>query len=170
MIECSNGEIRDQLPDFIHGRLRASDREAVAAHVTICVACTREVALLRELRGALAVAPAVDLARIVAALPRPRAVGRAAPRFRVEWRIAAAVAAVAVGVASLTLRGPTSREPSPEPSQRVAAREVAVDPELAEASAGELDALLRDLESFDGLPAPEPEPAVRAPDTTDATR
>jgi anti-sigma factor RsiW len=171
MIECSNGAMRDQLPDLLHDRLDATARETVAAHVAGCVACARELALLREVRDALETVPAIDVSRIVAGLPAPpKRRRRPALPFRADWRLAAAVAAIAVGVGSLTLRGPTERTSTPQPSQHPPPLEVVVDPELSEASPSELNALLRDLESFDGLPAAEPEPAVRAPDAGDVPR
>jgi hypothetical protein len=172
MTECTNGAVRDQLPDFVHDRLDRAAHRAVAAHVAACVSCTRELALLRELRSVLDVAPAVDVSRIVAALPAPPRRRRSRPVLpvRADWRLAAAVAAIAVGLGSLTLRGPTERPPTPQPSEHVATLDLAVDPELTEASASELEALVRDLESFDTLPAAEPEPAVRAPDAGDVAQ
>jgi anti-sigma factor RsiW len=100
MIDCPNGAIRDQLPDFVHDQLNAAARAAVAAHVASCGACAAELALLRELRGTLRSGPAVDIARIVAALPASSRVQSGVRRGgwrRLDWRIAASVAALAVG-------------------------------------------------------------------------
>lgn len=84
MTECDNATIRDVLPDFVAGMLPADEREHVQAHVTSCDACIDEVALLRAMLAARPVAPAIDVARIVSALPRAstplRLVTDSAPR------------------------------------------------------------------------------------------
>lgn len=170
MIDCPNGGIRDQLPDFVHDQLKATARAAVAAHVAQCAACAAEVTLLRELRGTLRKGPTVDVARIVAALPAPSRVPRDGGR-RFSWRVAAAVAALVVGGGSAAIMSGRLREqgvPGPQVErqappaapgvQQVAASGISIDADLGEASAAELEALLEDLETFDGLPAGEPEP------------
>jgi anti-sigma factor RsiW len=181
MTECPNGEMRDRLPDFVHEQLNATTRAAVAAHVAGCDACAAELALLRELRETLRSAPAVDVARIVAALPAPPRMqsGRLRRRGwrRTDWRIAAAVAALVVGGGSAAIVTGRLRRPdtpgslvarelvlprdsitaAPRP-QEVAAAGLSIDADLSEASALELETLLEDLEMFDGLPAGEPEP------------
>jgi anti-sigma factor RsiW len=172
MIDCLNGEIRDRLPDFVHDQLNATARAAVAAHVAHCAACTAEVALLRELRGTLRQAPSVDVARIVAALPAPLR-GSRDGRRRFDWRIAAAIAALVIGGGSAAILSGRLREPevpvSPVAQQtpaaaprvrQVATSGISIDADLAEATPLELQALLEDLETFDGLPAGEPEPAA----------
>src|SRR5918999_906417 len=171
MTDCRNGEIRDQLPDFVHEQLPAATRAAVAAHVATCAECAAEVALLRELRGAMRAGPSVDVARIVAALPRTGDRGTLVPRRHrrwLDWRLAAAIVALAVGggaAAILTVRSPESSAPLPVARapvsagagvQQVAATNVSIDADLGEASAVELEELLDDLDSFDGLPAGEP--------------
>ena len=126
MIDCTNADIRDRLPDLLHERLDAAARAAVMAHVERCAACQAELALLRALRGELSRAPALDVSavgrvvvsRTTAANSRePRAEGDArrfephdaavrpldpAPRQRrwADWRIAAAIAVLALGSAS----------------------------------------------------------------------
>lgn len=175
MTDCPNAEIRDQLPDFIHDQLNARARAAVASHVARCPACAAELALLRELRGSLRNGPAVDVAQIVAALPAPSRVSRGGRR-RFDWRIAAAIAALVVGGGSAAILSgrvrepdrpgaPVARQTAPEVPrvQRVATSGVSIDADLAEATASELQELLEDLDTFDGLPAGEPEPAPVTP-------
>src|SRR5689334_6370511 len=103
MTDCPNGELRDLLPDYLHDRLDSSARGAVERHLAECTACRDELALLRELRGTLQRAPRIDVAAVAAAIPAYRP----APRKHVAggWRVAAAIAAIAVGGASLTLLG-----------------------------------------------------------------
>jgi hypothetical protein len=71
MNDCSNANIRDQLPDLLHDRLSVSVRAAVMAHVDGCMDCRDELELLRGVRGALvAQTPRVDIAYVVGALPK----------------------------------------------------------------------------------------------------
>jgi len=199
MIDCPNGEMRDRLPDFVHGQLTGAARAEVATHVAGCSACAAELVLLRELRETLRQGPRVDVARIVAALPaagRSAAATRGAGRpdwSRFNWRVAAAVAALAVGGGSVAVWNQMTRASNPSvetrvagprtPSgsgvagvagdsgvQRVAAANLSIDADLVEASAAELEALLRDLESFDGLPAGEPDPVAPTPGDAEGQR
>jgi anti-sigma factor RsiW len=189
MIDCPNAEIRDRLPDFVHGQLDAEARAAVAAHAAGCAACAAELALLRELRATLRTGPAVDVARIVAALPAPparrtRPAGLAHPPQwrRFDWRIAAGIVALAVGSGSaivVTMSGRDSgavdrrvavgsdaRPVDPTPGaapDSVTVADLSIDADLGEATSMELQELLADLEAFDGLPAGEPEPTLSTP-------
>ena len=99
MRDCPDAEIRDLLPDYAGGSLTGEALSRVEAHVAGCADCAAEVDLLRAVRRAGPAAPAVDVARIVAALPAPT---RARPRGRVAmWRVAAAVAVLAAGGVAL---------------------------------------------------------------------
>ncbi|MBI3792060.1 MAG: zf-HC2 domain-containing protein [Gemmatimonadetes bacterium] len=153
MRDCANGELRDQLPDWVHGRLDAARAEVVAQHVAACADCADEVALLRDLGTTLrAGAPQVDVARIVAALPKPPARGRATLRWyqRTQWRAAAAVVLM-VGASSIALldRG--------APDAPKAAMEFAGG--VSDLSEGDLQSLLKDLEKMDATPQSEPDGA-----------
>jgi hypothetical protein len=101
MTDCPNGALRDRLPDYLHDRLLGDERRDVEAHLAVCAACRDELALLRALRSTLRPAPRVDAEAIAAAIPPYRAPARA--RRVVGWRAAAAIAAITVGGASLTL-------------------------------------------------------------------
>ena len=117
MTDCPNVEMRERLPDLLHGRLEGAARVEVQAHLATCEACAAELAVLREARRVLDRAPAIDVARIVAALPRPGAAppltvsrgGRVAPvigpRPVPAWRRYAAAAALllAAGVGAYPL-------------------------------------------------------------------
>ncbi len=97
MHDCPDGAMRDALPDFVHGTLPAPVRARVAEHVAACEACAAEVALIETARRAFPVAP-MNVARIVSALRRPPISSRG---LRVhQWRIAAAVSFIAVGLLS----------------------------------------------------------------------
>lgn len=179
MTDCPNGEMRDLLPDLLHDRLSPARRAEVEAHVASCADCRDELELLAVMRGTLRAAPAVDVASIVAALPARQASVR---RTWGGWRAAAAVAAIAVGGASLVIarhdtpvatpsvtvattpvvRAPDTAPvivapPAPAPVQRVAQaparRELAVAGTVADLSDEELTALLAGLESLDAMPS-----------------
>ncbi|HYN81095.1 MAG TPA: zf-HC2 domain-containing protein [Gemmatimonadaceae bacterium] len=69
MNDCLSAEMRDVLPEVVHGRLDAAKLAEVEAHVASCDACASELELLRAVVASMPVAPAMDVQRIVAALP-----------------------------------------------------------------------------------------------------
>ena len=104
MNDCPNGDIRDLLPDLLHGRLDAGERAEVEAHLRDCELCREELALLRGMRAALRRAPAVDIDAIAASIPPYRAPARHVPtRSWGGWRIAAAVTLLAAGCTSVVV-------------------------------------------------------------------
>lgn len=199
MIDCPNAEMRDRLPDLLHERLDKSTRAAVMAHVGQCVDCRAELALLREARMALTSGVrSVDVAAIargvIARTEAPAAGVPAASRSRrrrtwSDWRIAASIAVIAAGAASIAVLRPKHEAVAPAPAP-VVANTVAVTPPVAESvrpvrhptvapvaaaaqtaelSAGagvgdlsdnDLRALLQDLESMDAVTPTDPEPVT----------
>lgn len=122
MRDCADVTMRERLPDLIQDRLPVALRAEVHAHLNTCADCRAELTILQRVR-ATAVAPPVDTARIVAALPSYRA---AAPWRRMArspvLRVAAAIVLVAGGALLLT-----DRQPGVEPpivSRPVAAAQV----------------------------------------------
>ena len=77
MSECANVEVREMLPDLLHGALHGAlqgeVRDRVERHVAECSDCEAELALLASARRAMAALPvsAVSVASIVRALPLP---------------------------------------------------------------------------------------------------
>ena len=118
MNDCSNADIRDQLPDLLHDRLSVSARAVVLAHVDGCSDCRDELELLRGMRGAIAAAtPRVDIAYVVGALPKAPAkttvpVARIAKPRWADWRVAAAVTVLVAGGSSVAIlnRAPVAPE------------------------------------------------------------
>lgn len=123
MTDCPNAEIRDLLPDLVHGTLGGAERARVESHVATCADCASELALLRAARRALSTGvPAVNVERIASALPSPpravsttpgvvsietarrerEQVAAARPRFA-GWRRAAAVILVAAGATTVAV-------------------------------------------------------------------
>ena len=131
MTECNDASLPDALPDLIHGRLSQLDRATISAHIEGCDACRAELALLGDVRQMVALTPAPDVARIVAALPSPRGVPAGVPQGASEsagtrpfafqpraiWRLAGVAVIVAVAGISLLMRGERS---AVAPIERVA--------------------------------------------------
>ena len=164
MTDCPNADIRDLLPDLVHGRLDAAARADVERHVRGCGECAAEVTLLRELRSALHAAPTVDVAAIVAAVPDYR---RAGGRSWIGWRTAATITVLVAGGSSVAVleRGGTSLvdtarstpavvAPAPQAAQRVQAPAAAMESATVAVARPRVEA-----------PATrQPDPAVRAVD------
>ncbi len=184
MTDCSNAEIRDVLPDYVAELLTPAEMVRVHAHVSDCVECASEVALLRVARGVRPQAIHIDVARIVSALPRAsshrlstplsmREKSRTSMFARSTWRTAAAIGLLVVGGWSLmmvrnggvammgTPRSDTARmaEVAEQlPSVPVAtSRQMAVSVgDLSAYSEAELRGMLSRLEQWDGATAAEP--------------
>jgi anti-sigma factor RsiW len=139
MTECRTPELQDLLPDFVSESLGDADRVRVTAHLAECDACTADLAILRAVRTArVSVAP-VDVAKIVAALPRPTGVAPAVPVLHVHrnanvppaarktsmwrgpqvWRMAATIGVVLAGGVSVLVarRGAAAFDATPNALQ-----------------------------------------------------
>ncbi len=75
MTECGNNELQDLLPDYIAESLDDITMARVAAHVAECSVCAEDVSVLERVRQARPRVVVPDIARIVAALPRPEVAG-----------------------------------------------------------------------------------------------
>ena len=109
MFDCANVEMRELLPELAAGTLDAATRARVEQHVASCAECASELETLRLVRAAYVNAPAVDVHRIVAALPKAapaplhvRATSRPITRWT-DWRVAAALTMITVGGLSLAV-------------------------------------------------------------------
>jgi len=188
MRDCADGDVRDLLPDFVHETLAEAEQARVGAHVSSCADCAAEVALLRTI-GACLPAPAVDVRRIVAALPAfPGGVVRR-PAFPARpWRFAAAATVLAVaGISLAVVQGTflaagsgraTVAAPDAVTRTRVApvgtvgetlasvvrpvkdAAGLAFDGGLADLTDKQLQSLLGEIDALDAKPSAEPESPV----------
>jgi len=162
MTECPNGDIRDLLPDLLHGRLGAGARREVEAHLAACVACAAELGLLRALRDSMSSAASIDARRIAAAALQAGAGSRLSPRaarvsaWRVRrWQAAAAAGIIALGGAAAYLaRSAGERVPDDEAS--VAA------PRLATSPASSRSDSLATTRRTDTASTPDAEPVALA--------
>jgi anti-sigma factor RsiW len=159
MRECPNAEMRDLLPDVVHGQLGDARRAEVEAHVAGCEACRDELALLRRVRSAMP-APAVDTAAIARALPayqvqRPN---RLAPMLRI-----AAGLVLMAGAASLVMRD-GSRDPAGIDTLAQAGASTApvlsIGENFHDLSDSDLEALTDELQALDAVMSEEPEEIV----------
>jgi anti-sigma factor RsiW len=161
MADCPlAAEIRDALPDLVNDQLDPLARARVEQHIAECAECAAELKLLRSLRATIFATPRVDAARVAAAVHAATAgareskvtpitarserrkvaspVARAARRqLPYEWRAAAGIAAVAVGIAGYALsRGSTPASPPAMETAPVAAAPArAVAPSIASSKA-----------------------------------
>ena len=110
MSECANVEVREMLPDLLHGALQGEVRDGVERHVAECSDCEAELALLASARRAMAALPvsAVSVASIVRALPRHAVRPAVQPTVRrraptMAFRLAAAVSFISLGGVSVAV-------------------------------------------------------------------
>lgn len=167
MRELDRGELQDRLPDYVRETLPANERAQVERALANDADLARELEVVRAAQRALTMPVArIDAARVVAALPKAgRRSGFAAARLR----IAAAIATIAVGGASLavvqqTIRGDQidSLVVRGESTAFAAGAPLAVSfgYDLSALDEDDLEALIADLEQSAGLPPAEPRRAV----------
>ena len=100
-------DIKEMLPDLLHGKLDADARAQVEAHVASCEACTEELEVLRKVKSAAVFIPAIDVDRVVRQIPPYRAIVPATQvpaRSRlVAWLVAASLVVVVLGGGSLLM-------------------------------------------------------------------
>lgn len=94
MTDCDNAEMRDLLPDLVNDRLSSPDRARIAAHIAECAECGAELTLIQSARAIRPVGPTLDVAAIVAQLPKHRVT---APRRTGVWRMAATLGVIIAG-------------------------------------------------------------------------
>lgn len=181
MRDCANDLMRDLLPEYAVGALGEAESAQVAAHLDGCAACRAELELLGRVRHAVVnAAPAVNIAAIVAALPKAPAskpqltLHRAAPHRARIWQYAAAATLVlAAGSSVIWRRASTDGVSRVADSSRVAGVETrasATSPAsvreeegitfgggLSDLSVNDLQSLLGQMDSVRTLPSVDPE-------------
>lgn len=153
MRDCSNGEVRDRLPELMHNRLDGELLRVVRSHVDGCADCRAELALLVQLRSASA-APRVDTSRIVAALPRYRAVPawrRAMGGGSAQLRAAAAAVVLLIGGYSLLGRDRPERAEPAGQVQTATANELAVGDSFTDLSDSDLAAVIDEIAKLEAV-------------------
>ena len=170
MSDCPNVEMREALPELLHGRLDVVHAARVREHVAVCAECAAELELLERVWRTYAKAPAIDTAAIVRALPVPHA--RRSSSLGV-LRLAAAIVIILAG--ALVLRTVVGRNAS-QPEQMVLVPRDSALPALPvpntplalamsvsdvdDLDAEELEALLSALDRIDAAPVAEPDTLI----------
>ncbi|HEV2016777.1 MAG TPA: zf-HC2 domain-containing protein [Gemmatimonadaceae bacterium] len=107
MNRCTELDIKEMLPDLLHGKLDADARARVEAHVVSCEECTEEVEVLRTVKSVAVFIPAIDVDRVVRQIPPYRTIvpaAQAPARSRVvSWLVAASLVVVVLGGGSLLM-------------------------------------------------------------------
>lgn len=190
MTDCQNVTMREALPELLHGRLPDGERRLVEAHLVECVDCTDELAILQAVLASAPV-PAIDVTRIVAAIPsyhavstneaqaesrpdvipmRPRAswsAGRSSRSARLQLAAALAIAAAGVSTVAVVkhngVQQPLSVAAVSATTSARGDQGVAL-VATADLSDAELATLIKDMDSMQALPPAEPEPIAPAVD------
>ncbi len=105
MTEMTHDEIRELLPDLLHGGLSADVRAAVEIHLASCAECAEELAVLRMVKDAPSFAPAIDAVKIASQIAPYGAVVQGEPVRVREWRLVATLAAAVILVSIVIWRG-----------------------------------------------------------------
>ncbi len=182
MRDMTRDELQDRLPELLHGRLSAAEAAELERAVSADPELAEELTLLRTVRAAHRHAPAIDVSRIVAALPAPRvepvvthsvpvvddlAARRNAKRPLISRQFARA-AAVLVVVGGGTMvsvwerRGPAPTELAPVIRAETASvagnsMQLGLGTSTDELTVDQLRALESDIRALDGVPSAEPE-------------
>ena len=164
MNDCPNAEMRDLLCDVVHRTMPDADCRRVEDHIATCADCSAEIALIRRAHAVLTRrAPAIDTRAIVAALPRRR-------RQRVmsypAWRIAASIAVIALGAASISLVRMEDRvDGAAVTASATAADEqtLSLGGRLSNLEDEDLEQLLAEMDDFDGATIVEPRAVLPVP-------
>ena len=190
MNSCMETEIREMLPDLLHGTLDAGARERVETHVASCDECSEELDVLRTVKAAAIFAPTIDVNRVVGHIaPYATIVPEAeAPRRSrlVSWLVAASFLVVIAGGGSLLVvqqkdsvapyasvapSRPVAVAPAPvnrpaagttnvATADRPAVHALALGTGVETLTDSDLRQLMTDMGNFDALPASEPEPVI----------
>lgn len=178
MVDCPNGVMRDLLPEYAHGALAGDDSARVAEHLAACAMCRAELALLGRVQDGLALGvPRMDVAAIVAALPKPQPAVRVMPRRWVSrhvWQYAAAAGLVLVAGGGIVWRRPpdadavrvadsshvavvADAESTQSPALARSEDGITFGGGLSDLSLNDLQALLGQMDSVRTLPSMDPE-------------
>jgi hypothetical protein len=144
MNECIDNDIKEMLPDLLHGALGAHAMGRVEAHIATCEECSAELNVLRAVKSAAVFEPTIDVDQVVRRIPPYRTivptVELPARSPLVSWLVAASLAIAVVGVGSVlaTRQNATSNPTSvaiTAPSAKVPARPTAIAAKTPDAGA-----------------------------------
>jgi hypothetical protein len=157
MTDCSNVDMREVLPEFLHGKLDGMALGRVQAHLDLCSDCTAELAVLRAV---CSTAPAtwVDVERIAAAIPPYR---QRKKLDVVYLRLAAAFLIAAVGVSAIAVTHQRRSVYLPETGgQAVTTSPGLAIVDISDLSDDHLAQLISDMDHLEAAPPLDPDPAL----------
>ncbi len=103
MTEITHDEIRELLPDLLHGGLPAELRALVEMHLASCAECAEELAVLRMVKDAPSFAPRIDAVKVASHFAPYRAAIPAQPAPARDWRRVATLVVAAVILVSVVI-------------------------------------------------------------------
>src|SRR5437868_6617786 len=121
MTDITHDEIRDALPDLLHGNVDADRRAAVENHLRSCAECASELRVLQMVKAAPSFAPMIDAVKVADAIAPYGGVPVERPRAKIrqfQWALAAS--AVIVIAATVILRAGSSPVSPPVAPTKVA--------------------------------------------------
>ena len=120
MNECTDSNVREMLPDLLHGTLAPDVKGRVEAHLAACEECREDLEVLRTIKAAAVFAPVIDVDRVVRQIPPYRTIVPAtehpASTRIISWLVAASLAVVVIGGGSLVLTRQNGPDVLPEVS------------------------------------------------------
>ena len=159
MNDCQDIEIREALPELVHGTLPELERARVREHVAECADCSAELAIIRAVR-LTASAPSVDVARIVAAVPPYR---RKTSRMRTVYlELAAACLIGAVGISTFVVHNHSGVVAPQGAVQSAGSAPGLAIVNTSDLSDDGLAELTRDLDKLQAMPTADPESVTPA--------
>ena len=163
MNDCADVEVREALPELVHGMLREAERDRVREHVAGCDDCAAELAIIRAV---LATVPsvAVDVTGITAAIPPYRRSSSGMRRVYLE--LAAACLIGAAGISAFVIHDRNSGGTAPS-GINASASSASSNSGLVLANTSDLSddglaQLTRELDQLQALPTADPESVTPA--------
>ena len=122
MTDITHEEVRDSIPELLHGKLDAEHRSAVEAHLRSCAQCASEMRILQMVKETPSFAPMIDAVKIASVIPPYGGIPVERPRTTTRiWQMTLAAAAVVLIAVTVMSRGASNPVSVPSaPTQVVA--------------------------------------------------
>ena len=158
MNDCQNVDIREALPEFVHGTLAEGERARVQEHLGACGDCVAELGIIRAVYQS-SPASDVNVRQIVAAIPPYRR--KSSGMKRVYMELAAACLIGAIGVSALVVHNSGAGQ-QPTTAQGANTNATSADAGIAlvntsDLSDASLAALTQELDNLQAMPTADPE-------------
>lgn len=159
MNDCQDVEIREVLPELVHGTLPEVARTHVQNHLEMCDECSAELAIIHAVLGSAAVV-SVDVSRVVAAIPPYRS--RTSRMRRVYLELAAACVIGAVGISAIAVHNSSSASRAAHATASTTSSPGLALVNTSDLSDNGLAQLTQDLDKLQAMPTAEPEAVTPA--------